>query len=200
MNNQQIRSFIAIELPEEIKSELHQLQAELKITRHAFVKWVTPESIHITLKFMGNISSQKVAEIIRVMEEASQGVSSFQLKIGRLGAFPNLRQPRVLWLGIEGETDELAALQRRIDSGLVPLGFAQETRPFSPHLTLARLREKTSPEERRQFGEFLMKAPPGLNHEFSISSISLMRSQLLPVGAVYNRLAEVRLKRPEETL
>ena len=194
MSNEQIRSFIAVGLPEEVKSGLHQLQAGLKLAGHTFVKWVAPENTHLTLKFLGNISPQKVAEITRVMEEASQGVVSFQLKIGGLGAFPNLRQPRVLWLGVGGEVDKLVALQQRIDGGLVPLGFAQETRPFTAHLTLARLREGTSPQARRDFGELVMKTPLEINYEISVTSLNLMRSQLLPSGAVYSRLAEVKLK------
>ena len=195
LNDQQIRSFIAIELPEEVKSGLHQLEAQLKSAGHDFVKWVAPEGMHLTLKFLGNISAQKVAEITRVMEEASQGVSPFQLKISGLGAFPNLRQPRVLWLGVEGEVDKVVSLQQRIDAGLVPLGFVGERRPFTPHLTLARLRERTLPGERRDFGELVMKTPVEVNYEVGVNSVSLMRSQLLPGGAVYSRLAQVRLKK-----
>jgi 2'-5' RNA ligase len=198
LNDQQIRSFVAIELPEEVRSGLRQLKAELKSAGHDFVKWVAPEGIHLTLKFLGNISAQKVAEITRVMEEASQGLAPFQLNISGLGAFPNLRQPRVLWLGVGGEADKLVALQQRIDTGLVPLGFAQEMRAFSPHLTLARLRERTSPQDRRDFGELVMKTPVEVNYKVGVDSVSLMRSQLLPSGAVYSRLAGVRLKKSGE--
>jgi 2'-5' RNA ligase len=194
LNNQQIRSFIAIELPEEVKSGLHRLQAELKLPQHTFVKWVAPEGIHLTLKFLGNISSEKVAEITKVMEQASQGTVTFRLEISEVGAFPNMRQPRVLWLGIRGEIDKLVAWQQRIDNGLVPLGFAKETRPFTPHLTLARLREGVSPGDRRDFGELVMKTPLEVNFKVNVNSLSLMRSQLLPGGAVYSRLAEVKLK------
>jgi len=198
LNNQQIRSFIAVELPEEVRSGLHQLQAELKLAEHTFVKWVPPEGIHLTLKFLGNISPQRVAEITKVMEEASQGVSSFQLEVGGLGVFPNLRQPRVLWLGIGGEADKLVALQQRIDAALVPLGFAREARPFTPHLTLARLRERSSPQDRRNFGELVVKTPLEVNYKVDVNSVNLMKSQLLPGGAVYSRLAEVKFKRLNE--
>ena len=194
LDNQQVRSFIAIELPEEVISGLHQLQAELKSAGHTFVKWVAPGGIHLTLKFLGNISPRKVAEITKVMERASQEVSAFQLEIGGLGAFPSLGQPRVLWLGIGGEVDKLVDLQQRIDAGLVPLGFAHEKRPFAPHLTLARLREGTSPRERRNFGESVMKTPLEFNYAIAVDSLSLMRSQLLPGGAVYSCLSEVKLK------
>ena len=194
MNNEQIRSFIAIELPEEVKSGLHRLQAELKLPQHTFVKWAAPEGIHITLKFLGNVSPQKVAAVTKVMEQASEEISPFRLEVGEVGAFPNLRQPRVLWVGITGEMDKLAALQQRIDNSLAPLGFAKETRAFTPHLTLARLREGVSPDDRRDFGELVMKTPTEVNYKITVSSISLMKSQLLPGGAVYSRLAEVKLK------
>ncbi len=194
LDNQQIRSFIAIELPEEVKSGLHRLQAELKLPQHNFVKCVAPDGIHLTLKFLGNISPQKVAEITNVMEQASQGIRPFQLQITEVGAFPNMRQPRVLWVSIKGELDKLIAWQKRIDNGLIPLGFAKETRPFTPHLTLARLREGCSPEDRRSLGEQVMKTPVEFNYELTVNSLNLMKSQLLPGGAVYSRLAEVKLK------
>jgi 2'-5' RNA ligase len=105
-----------------------------------------------------------------------------------------MRQPRVLWVGIRGEVDKLVAWQQRIDNGLIPLGFAKETRAFTPHLTLARLREGCSPEDRRDFGEMVAKTPIEVSYKFNITSLNLMKSQLLPGGAVYNRLAEVKLK------
>ncbi len=194
LSNEQIRSFIAIELPEEVKAGLRRLQTELKLPEQTFVKWVAPESIHLTLKFLGNISPQKVSEITKVMEQASQGVSPFQLEVTEVGAFPNLRQPRVLWVGIRGEVDKLIAWQQRIDNGLIPLGFIKEKRAFTPHLTLARLREGCSPGDRRDFGELVVKTPIEASYKFKVTSLSLMRSQLLPGGAVYSRLAEVKLK------
>lgn len=193
MSNEQIRSFIAIELPEEVKTGLRRIQSELRLPGHTFVKWVAPESIHLTLKFLGNISPQKVAKITGVMEQASQGIGSFQLEVTEVGAFPNLRQPRVLWIGIKGEIDKLVAWQKRIDDGLIPLGFARETRPFTPHLTLARLREGCSPGDKREFGEAVAKTPVEASYKFNVTSLSLMKSQLLPGGAVYSRLAEVKL-------
>ena len=194
LSNEQIRSFIAIELPEEVKSGLRRLQNELKLPQHNFVKWVATDSIHLTLKFLGNISAPKVADITSVMEQASQGINPFQLEVIEVGAFPNLRQPRVLWVGIKGAVDKLVGWQQRIDKGLIPLGFAKETRPFTPHLTLARLREGVSPGDRRDFGEMVAKTPAEVSYKFNVSSLSLMKSQLLPGGAVYSRLTEVKLK------
>ena len=195
MSDQTIRSFIAIELPQAVKTGLQQLQTELTLPRYSFVKCVAPEGIHLTLKFLGNISANKVTDITGVMEQASQGVSPFQLQITEVGAFPNIRRPRVLWVGIKGEVDKLVGWQQRIDEGLVPLGFAKEARPFTPHLTLARLRENCSPGDRLHFGEMFAKAHVEVDYIFTVNSLNLMRSQLLPTGAVYSRLAEVKLKR-----
>ena len=194
MSDQTIRSFIAIELPQAVKTGLQQLQTELTLPQYSFVKCVSPEGIHLTLKFLGNISAQKVTDITGVMEQASQGVNPFQLRLTEVGAFPNMRRPRVLWVGIKGEVDKLVDWQQRLDNGLVPLGFAKETRPFTPHLTLARVRENCSPGDRLHFGEMLAGAHAEVDYKFTVTSLNLMRSQLLPAGAVYSRLAEVKLK------
>lgn len=150
--------------------------------------------MHLTLKFLGNISANKVTDITGAMEQASQGVSPFQLQITEVGAFPNLKRPRVLWVGIKGEVDKLVSWQQRLDNGLVPLGFAKEARPFTPHLTLARLRDNCSPVDSLHLGETVANAQVKVNYKFTVTSLNLMRSQLLPTGAVYSRLAEVKLK------
>ena len=194
MSDQTIRSFIAIELPESVKTGIQQLQTQLTLSQYSFVKCVAPQGIHLTLKFLGNISAQKVTEITKVMEQASQGVIPFQLQITEVGAFPNVRRPRVLWVGIKGDVDKLVGWQQRLDNGLVPLGFAKEARPFTPHLTLARLRENCSPGDRLRFGEMFAGAQVEVDYKFTVTSLNLMRSQLLPTGAVYSSLAEVKLK------
>jgi RNA 2',3'-cyclic 3'-phosphodiesterase len=194
LSDQTIRSFIAIELPEAVKTGLQQLQTELTLPQYSFVKCVAPEGMHLTLKFLGNISANKVTDITGVMEQASQGVSPFQLQITEVGAFPNVRRPRVLWVGIKGEVDKLVGWQQRLDNGLVPLGFAKEARPFTPHLTLARLRDNCSPVDSLHLGETVANAQVKVDYKFTVTSLNLMRSQLLPTGAVYSRLAEVKLK------
>jgi len=152
---EQIRSFIAIELPDELKSELVQLEARLKLIDQPFVKWVDPYSIHLTLKFLGNVAAGRIGEITEAMEEATQGVSSFNLQVRDLGVFPNLRRVQVAWVGLSGEIDKLARLQQRIESSLVPLGFTPESRKFAPHLTLARVRNQASLNERQRLGELI---------------------------------------------
>lgn len=190
---EQVRSFIAIELPEELKSGLSQLQAQLKAAGHASVKWVDPYSIHLTLKFLGNIAADKVGEITGAMEAAARGISPFQLEVKGLGVFPNLRRVRVVWVGVSGEVAQLAQLQRGIESSLEPLGFARESREFRPHLTIARLREQASPDERQNFGQLIASTEFEVVYRFGVDAINLMRSQLMPKSAIYSRLSSVGL-------
>ena len=193
-NPEEIRSFIAIELPEEAKRGLAKLRSDLERTEHSFVKWVEPGAIHLTLKFLGNIPFKQVAEVTKAMKEAAQGISPFQLEISGLGAFPNLKQPRVLWVGIGGEVNELSRLQQNIDSALAHLGFTREERSFTPHLTLARIRQGASPGERKSFGELVVSTRFENKYRIAVTAINLMRSQLTPAGAIYTCLALVELK------
>jgi 2'-5' RNA ligase len=192
-NPEQIRSFIAIELSEEAKEGLARLRKELERDEHKFVKWVDPRGVHLTLKFLGNIPSRRVAEITEAIEEAKQGISPFHLEISGLGAFPSLKQARVLWVGIGGEVDKLSRLQQNIDSALAILGFAKEERSFVPHLTLARIRQGASPLERRSFGELVGSTVFEDKYHVEVEAINLMRSQLTPAGAIYTCLSVVEL-------
>ncbi len=190
---EEIRSFIAIELPEEAKEGLARLRKELERDEHRFVKWVDPGGIHLTLKFLGNIPSKRVTEITEAIEEAAQGISPFHLEISGLGAFPSLRQARVLWVGIGGEVDKLSRVQQNIDSALAALGFSKEERSFVPHLTLARIRQGASPPERRSFGELAGSTIFEDKYHIKVEAINLMRSQLTPAGAIYTCLSAVGL-------
>ena len=192
-NPEQIRSFVAIELPEEAREGLARLRKELERDEHKFVKWVDPRGVHLTLKFLGNIPSKRVAEITEAIEEAVQGISPFHLEISGLGAFPGLRQARVFWVGIGGEVDKLSKLQQNLDSAFAALGFAKVERSFVPHLTLARIRQGASPLERKSFGELVGSAIFKDKYHIKVEAINLMRSQLTPAGAIYTCLSAVEL-------
>jgi len=190
---EQVRSFIAIELPGELKEGLAQLQAQLKLSNPSAVKWVDPYNIHLTLKFLGNIAVGRISEITRAIEEAAQGMSPFHLEVKGLGVFPNLRRVQVAWVGMSGEIDKLRRLQQRIESKLVPLGFTAESRPFTPHLTLARLRDRALPDERERFGQLIDVTKFEAGYTIEVDAINLMKSQLAREGAVYSRLSFVDL-------
>ncbi|MBA7708604.1 RNA 2',3'-cyclic phosphodiesterase [subsurface metagenome] len=193
---EQIRSFIAIELPDELKAELGQLESRLKLGNQPWMKWVDPDSIHLTLKFLGNITTDRTGEIIRAMEAAAQGVSPFRLEVKELGAFPNLKRVQVAWVGMGGEVDKLGQLQKCIESNLASLGFAPEARPFTSHLTLARLRNQASSDERQRFGQLIANTRFKTTYPFEVNAISLMRSQLTREGAIYSRIGSVGLRKP----
>jgi len=190
---EQIRSFIAIELPDELKLKLAQLEDQLKSNRQPWVKWVSPEGIHITLKFLGNIAVEMTGAITKAIEEATQGMSPFQLEVKGLGVFPNLRRVQVAWVGVIGEVDKLSQLQKRIETSLIPLGFAPESRAFTPHLTLARLRDQASLDERQRFGQLIASTEFETASAIEVDAVSLMRSQLTREGAIYSRSSLVRL-------
>jgi len=192
---EQIRTFIAIELPDEVRAALDRLQNGLKSERQPFVRWVHPGGIHLTLKFLGDMGAGKVPEIREAMAKACRGVTSFRLALNGLGVFPNFRSPRVVWVGLVGEVEKLSALQACLEQALNPLGFAPEDRAFTPHLTLGRLREGTTREERLGFGELVASMRSEGMPSFEVSAISLMRSKLMPSGAIYSRLQSVYLEK-----
>ncbi len=191
---EQVRSFIAIKLPDELKIELSELEAGLKLNYLSSVKWVDPYSIHLTLKFLGNIAVDKIGAIVGVMQEATENITSFRLEVGELGVFPSLKRAQVAWVGLKGDVDRLGYLQQRIESGLIPLGFAPESRKFTPHLTLARLRNQASSSERQRFGELIANTGFKAIHSIEVDVISLMKSQLTRDGAIYSRISSVALK------
>ena len=190
---EQVRSFIAIELPNELKSGITQLQAQLKLGKVPSVKWVDPSSIHLTLKFLGNVALDRIGEITTAMETAAKEISPLHLEVKGLGVFPNLRRVQVAWVGVSGEINKLSQIQQRIESNLAPLGFTAESRPFTPHLTLARLRDQVSPDERQGFGQLIADTKFEAVYTFRVDSINLMKSQLTREGAIYSRLSSVGL-------
>jgi RNA 2',3'-cyclic 3'-phosphodiesterase len=191
---EEIRSFIAIELPGEIKLALARLQNQLKSGGGGQVKWVDPESIHLTLKFLGNINTELTGRITAALEEACRGVHPFALEISGPGVFPNARRVRVVWVGLTGETERLGQLQKRIDAGLAPLGFKAEVRSFTPHLTLARVREQATPDERQALGRLVTGAATEGGGSLNVNAVHLMRSQLTRNGPIYTRISSVALK------
>jgi 2'-5' RNA ligase len=191
-----VRSFIAIDLPADVRAELTSLEDKLKARRHPFVKWVDPESMHLTLKFLGNVTVDSIPQIVEAMSGVGQALSPFKLQVAGTGAFPNWQRPQVVWVGVGGESDKLSALHRELESALSPMGFTPEARSFSAHLTLGRLRDRVTTDDRRRFAEFAQKVSFETSRSFEVNAIRLMRSQLTPTGPIYSELAAVRLGLP----
>lgn len=202
-----IRTFVAIELDPTLRSALGQLQSRLKqvipnrLPSGARIQWVRPDSIHLTLKFLGDTDETRLGDIERALAHAAASRARFSLEVSVLGVFPDLRAPRVLWVGLSGRQDQgqthapdpLARLAGDIDQAMATLGFPLEKRPFSPHLTLARIKEHAREVGRALAGSGVMEHPQSLG-TLSVQAIALIKSELKPSGAVYTRLCEVALR------
>ena len=185
-----VRVFVAIDLPASAKDVLRQAVDNLQAELPDGIRWVRPEGIHLTLKFLGDVESARVADIQQAMERAASGFepTSLRLELSGLGVFPNPREPRVLWAGVTGEMDALGHLQALVDDYLEAAGFARERRPFRPHLTLGRVRDQVAPAERRRIGQVVGDASLPSSVEWQVEEIHLIRSTLTPVGAIYDSI------------
>ena len=190
---ERIRCFIAIELPGSVKRELAQLQGKLRSEAEGSVKWVDTGSIHLTLKFLGSVEVARLEGVTNAMTGAVRGIEPFRLKLERLGVFPGLSSPRVVWVGVSGELAKLQTLHRNIETRLIPLGFPAEERAFTPHLTLGRVRERISATERQELGQKIAITEFKTEADFEVTRLSLMRSQLTPQGAIHNQIFEAGL-------
>lgn len=194
----ELRLFVAIELPAPILEALQTLQNRLKAadTGHT-VRWVQPTGIHLTLKFLGEVPAGRRMDITRAMEAAVDGHAPLTLSAAGLGCFPNTRRPRVVWAGLAGDLAPLADLQRSVERALVPLGFPPEDRAFSPHLTLGRVRREASAGQAQALGDLIARQAAEMGAvplaSWSAGVVSLMRSELDRGGARYTCLAEAPL-------
>jgi RNA 2',3'-cyclic 3'-phosphodiesterase len=189
----QIRAFIAIELPEPVKREVDALQRRLWVEPATGIKWVAPQGIHLTLKFLGWVIPDRIETIKSAIAEAVHGFKPFELGLNGLGAFPNLRRMNVVWCGLSGDLDQLASLQQSVEKFVSPLGYPTESRPFSPHLTLARLRDEVTPDVKGNLAKKLTGTKFKLDLAIPVDSVSLMQSTLLPTGAIYTCLGKFPL-------
>ncbi|MGD2206022.1 MAG: RNA 2',3'-cyclic phosphodiesterase [Anaerolineae bacterium] len=190
-----LRTFIAIELDEELREALGQLQDQLhRQVAPRSVRWVRPEGIHLTLKFLGDTPMDKVHEVKTVLAQAAGEVGPFTIIAAELGCFPNTRRPRVLWVGLEELTGKLMQLRDAIEAHVAPLGFPTERRRFHPHLTVGRVHRRASKSEVREIGQMVTTSEIGTLDEMTVTSVSYIKSDLRPSGAVYTTLFEAALR------
>ena len=178
-----MRAFIAIQLPEEIKNIIGNIQDELKQAR-ADVKWVKPENIHLTLKFLGDIEQDLVNKINSILEGITQKSSSFNLCLSSLGAFPKLQYARVIWIGLTNDK-RVSEIANDLEKDMLKIGLPCESRPFSSHITLGRVRSGLNRKVLVEKLEFLNKDLSFPSPEFKVSSITLFKSTLTPQGPIY---------------
>jgi 2'-5' RNA ligase len=184
-----VRTFIAIELSSEVLAALGQVQARLRRGEGGQAgRWVKAEGVHLTLKFLGEVPSERLEAIYQAVDQACLGCAPFELTVAELGCFPNLRRPRVVWVGVQEETGQLAGLQEAVERELNRLGFPPEGRKFTPHLTLARVQDRASPREIEALGKAVGATQIGELARMQVDAVSVMKSDLQPEGAVYTEL------------
>jgi RNA 2',3'-cyclic 3'-phosphodiesterase len=186
-----MRTFIAIEIPSEIKSALAALQIKLR-RAGADVSWTKPENLHLTLNFLGEVDERRIVEVEKACVLSADEFQPFTLSLKNAGVFPNERQPRVLWAGLSGDVGNVVELHRRLDERLAMIGFKRDEKKFHPHLTIGRLKSN------KKIRELLALAHayqlPALS--FVVSEIVLMKSELHPAGAEYTPIAKTGLPGP----
>jgi 2'-5' RNA ligase len=154
------------------------------------VRWVNPEKIHLTIKFFGSVEESRIDSIFKSIEEPIRDTSPFSIKVRGIGAFPNLRNPRVIWMGLADGREVLISLQKQIEAQLEKIGFEPEDRPFEPHLTLGRMKSSRGKEE------LVGRMEKHKEEEFGdlkVERVVLFKSDLRPSGPIYTPLGDVKL-------
>lgn len=186
-----IRTFLAIDPPEAVRDAIGRIQDRLKRNVDGMIRWTAPTSIHLTLKFFGDITPEDVTQISAAVEGDIAGMPPLTLEIKTLGVFPDTRRPRIIWLGTTGETHRLQEIQKRLDRAFGKLGFPEEDRPFRPHWTLGRIKSPTGLTGLPRALEAGTETTAG---SFTVQALTLFKSDLTPRGPVYRKLAEYPLQ------
>jgi 2'-5' RNA ligase len=183
-----LRAFVALEIPLEIQDAIQQATAGLrKALGPALVRWVPPHNVHLTLKFLGDVSPANLEMLQQMLVVETEQQPCFEFEVSGLGIFPTPRRPRVLWIGIQAPAT-LESLQRSIEAAAERLGYEAEGRPFSPHLTIGRVRQHLSSDQQRRVREAVKGVKVGSLGQTSASGVVLFRSDLQSSGAVYTPL------------
>jgi len=182
-----MRTFIAIELPEQVKAKLSELQTLLKKSG-ADVKWIDPHNIHLTLKFLGEIDEAKSAKISGIIEEVAKDSKQFRVNLSSCGAFPKIEFPRVIWIAVDKGDKEIKILAEKLEERTERLGIPREERSFSSHITIGRVK---SPANKDKLVRALKETEnyfDGGNTEFDVTKITLFKSLLGSGGPTYEPL------------
>jgi RNA 2',3'-cyclic 3'-phosphodiesterase len=184
-----MRLFIAIEIPDETKKALTEVQRGLKGSG-VEASWPRPEGIHLTLKFLGEAPESRIPEIMNGIREAAKGTGPFRLEVRGVGTFPSPKNARVVWVGLSGDVEKLSRLQASVEEAITGIGFERDERAFTPHLTAGRVKYIRSRDRwLKALEEIKDVGLPG----FEVTAVSLMKSELKPSGAVYTEMGRVEL-------
>ncbi len=186
-----MRTFFCLEVPEEIRKRMAELSED--IYQPAYVKWVEPGNLHITLKFLGEVERSRVGEIREAASSAVEGNSAFMIKIDRLGAFPDPGYPKVIWLGSSSEPAEIHELHSDLEEEMEGLGFDSEDRDYIPHVTLGRTKEKNDGRI-KDMGRELDSFSAGEVWGVDVNELTLMESELKRHGPVYTPVFKLPLE------
>lgn len=192
-----IRSFIAIELSDIARADLARLQSRLKETSPPkTVRWTDPKNVHLTLHFLGDLPEDRLEDVNRTLRDAAAAHTPFSLNLSNLGCFPNTRRARIVWVGVTGDIDHLVALQSDLGDRLKKgVGFEPESRAYSPHLTIGRVKKGITQNGLRELGQILEQQIPRVGQlvALPVDYIHFIRSDLKPDGPIYTSLAKVQL-------
>jgi len=188
-----LRTFIAVDLPPDIQINIQYIGETLRKAIGKSVRWVSVHNIHLTLKFLGDVSSDEVDKLTQMLRMEADTNSFFDVPIGGLGSFPNSKRARVLFIGIQSPA-ELEALHRGIESATIKLGLKADTRPFSPHLTIGRVRDHIVSSEQDKIRKILEETKIDSLGTARVDSVHLYKSELKPGGSVYTKLFSAPLK------
>jgi len=188
-----MRAFIAIELPLEIKDALLRIQDKLK-ARLPEISWVKPLNLHLTLRFLGEISPEQLSEIKQIITEITKTTSGFKIKLETLGVFPNLHAARIIWIGANQPPLELKQLAEQLETRLVESGIPQEQRSFCAHITISRIKSSLKSLSLEKELEKIKNDFASANWEFDCGGITLFESTLGPRGATYTALKKASFR------
>jgi 2'-5' RNA ligase len=188
-----VRLFVACEVPDEVKAAIGGITQSLRERSGNAVRWINPEGVHVTLKFLGEVPVKKLPAIKLAIQEAVVGHQPFELEFSNIGTFGGREGLRIMWVGVAGDVLRLEALVRAVNAALAVVGFEPERRPFRPHLTLGRVRDEVGTRQRAEIEVEVGKTevPPV---SWRTAQVSLMRSRLGPGGASYDVLATFPLR------
>ena len=181
------RTFIALEIKEDLRKILVAVQQKIG-AQTGGIKWVKPDNMHLTLKFLGLTPEDKIGEISDILENTAGGLNSFAVSVSGFGAFPSRNNPKVIWAGLKAD-EALFKLQKKIELLLEPLGFSREKRLFSPHLTIGRVRDSSAKKKLKDAFENIQAEIDS----FEIKKITFYKSDLMPEGPVYTVLKSIQL-------
>lgn len=188
-----LRAFIAVEIPSGIRTMIGESTARLRADIGPLVRWVPVENMHLTLKFLGDVSAANIEMLSQILRAEAGLFDCFEVQVGGLGCFPNVKRPRVLYIGIQAPA-ALEALQRGLEAASRRLGYESEERGFSPHLTIGRVRQGVTSAEQQSIRRALEQTQIDSLGTARVDSLHLYKSDLKPSGSVYTRLYSAPLK------